>query len=176
MDLFNELVTKKLNNYNTVNIYFGKQTNEHKFDTFKLTPKILKQTKENLSKKTKNKCLSWDQIEYSFDNTTKTEKYYSNNTHEITYEIKSVDNFIMLDGNTLVIVEKSHPIDKECFPPLDTYDNVINKKYEKYFFDEFDVLFITQNEETIVCVNLNKRTGLTRSKLEEVLKIVNIQN
>ncbi len=167
MNLLDQL-KNKLNNYNNINVCFGKQINEHQISTLKLDAKLVTQIRNDLRKKTKNKYLCWEQIESSFNNIMKVEKQYSNGALEITYESKSLGELIMTDNNKFIIMENIKQIEKGCFPLLDQYDIVTNKSYEKYCIDNFDILLITQNEKTIICIKINNINNL--NKLDDIVK------
>lgn len=157
MSISDKILELQKNNIEKMHLYFINKQIDNYICTTKLNHEQSKNLKQFLKKK--NKILSWKQIETNFRNLTKTEKIYNDGTNEIIFTNNYPNDYIIIDNN-LIVIQNKDIVDKNNFPSLEEYDNVINKYCESYNFDNFNVVFITQNNETIVyidIINFNKK-------------------
>jgi hypothetical protein len=171
MTIFEKLLELNNNNTHNIHLFFVNKQNENQFNTIKINQEKSKNLKQILKTKTKNKILSWKQTNTNYKNITKTEKIYNNETNEISFTINYPNGYIAFDNN-LVIIENKDIADKSNFPSLEEYDNVINKSYEVYIFDNFDVVFVTQNNETIIYIDATNIKKENIKKFEEIFNLL----
>jgi hypothetical protein len=171
MSISEKILELNNNNKQNIHLYFVNKQNENEFNTIKIDKEKSKNLKETLKTKTKNKVLSWNQTNTCFRNLTKNEKLYNNGTNEISFTINYPNNYISIDNN-LIILENKDFADKSNFPSLEEYDSTINKAYEVYNFDNFDVVFVTQNNETIIYIDATNIKKENVKKFEEIFNLL----
>jgi hypothetical protein len=143
--MYNQIIEKQqenitlylyLNTVSTSTIYSPKQIN---------STKVIKKKLEKYTQNTSTKNI----IELHYKNLLCVYDEQSYNYLKIT------NNKIMIDSNMLLISNVNH-IPEEEFPKLKEYDYECKKQITYYHFNTFDVLFIEQNKETIVCIDVTK--------------------
>jgi hypothetical protein len=171
MALFEKILE---NNNKSAHVHFGKQTSENSFETLKFDHDSSKILQLIIKKISGNKCKSWCQYDTYFNNMVKTEKCYQNDTSETLYTINYFGDYNFADNQTLIVVENKEQINKENFPSLNDYDKIIKKKYDAYHIGSFDVVFVMQNNEITVYIDVSnmKNNDVSKSKFEEVRKSI----
>ncbi len=174
MEFFDKIIERiEKNKYNSVYLYPLVIQNENGCETKKLDQVTLNKFKEKLKKITKNKVIVWQQIESHYKNLLKTEKIFQNGTNEIYYMLRSNNDFILEKNNNndnLVIMSNVEKINETQFPPLSNYDRIIKKNFEKYNFENVDIIFVSQNNETTLCIDMSNIQNNDKVKFQKLLQ------
>jgi hypothetical protein len=167
MQLFDNIIEKReKEEYNSIYIHPMVTQNENVFETKKLDQITLNKIKDKLKKIAKNKVVNWQQIEYNYKNLSKIEKIFQNGTSEINYFTRTNNDFVMETNNNLIIYENIQNINEDQFPSLSIYDKITKKNIEKYNFENIEVLFISQNNAVIMCIDISKAHKNDKIKLK----------
>lgn len=163
MGVFKNILEYK-NNSKSLNLYLGKKENDHQFTTLKLNKEQFKRIKTKLKNKSINS--SFKQIETKFRNLSKIELIYNNSKNEITY-YNNLFNDFQIHNDYLLLNENKESIDNHCFPSLENYDSIDIKYFDVYNFKNFNLVFVTQNDETTVYFNFTDTTTLKPNNEKE---------
>ena len=161
MELFDKIIEiQKNNKYNCMCLYQSVSKNEssNSYETKKFDKKVLDKMRDKLKKIIKNKVITWQQLESYYKNLIKIEKLFQNGTSEINYVVKSPSDFIEeKKGNNfdILILTKTENISKNEFPSLSNYEMVLKKNFEKYNIENIDIIFVSQNNETTVYIDMS---------------------
>lgn len=173
MELFDKIIeTRERNKYNFVHFYPLVIQNENGCETKKIDQIALNKIREKLKKITKNKVITWQQIESRYKNLSRVEKIFQNETNEINYTLRSNNDFIFEtnNSNNLAVLTNVENINESQFPPLSNYDKIIKKNFEKYNIENIDILFVSQNNETILCVDMTNTQNNDKIKFRNLLE------
>lgn len=173
MELFDNIIKKiEKGQYNSILVYPFITTNANRFETKKLNKDMFEKLREKIKKLTKNKSITWQQNEFYYKNLLKIEKIFNNGTQEISYLTKSSNDF-MFENNNLVIFSNFENISEIQFPPLAIYEKTIKKNFEKYNFENIDIIFISQDNETTIYLDLSKIKINDKIKFKNLLENFN---
>jgi hypothetical protein len=174
MELFDKIIEKReRGKYNFVHFYPVVIKNENGCETKKFDQVALNKTREKLKKMIKNKVITWQQIEFHYKNLFKIEKTFQNGTNEINYMLRSNNDFMLEtynNSNNLVVLTNVENINESQFPPLSNYDKIIKKNFEKYNIENIDILFVSQNNETMLCVDMSNTQNNDKIKFKNLLE------
>jgi hypothetical protein len=166
--MFDQLLELK-EKYNMMNVYLSVSRTKNGFDTEKLSQNQVNAIKEKIQKQKGIKLEKFEQAEFYHKNLIKTEKTFQNGTKQITYNMKSCSNYLQ-EQNDLIVMCRIETIEESQFPNLNSYDRVIRKTIEKYNFDNFSALLITEKGETILCIDiLPTINSIDKIKLEKII-------
>jgi hypothetical protein len=176
MELFNKIIEiQKNNNYNQIYLYQSviKNQNSNSYETKKFDKKELDKLRDKLKKITKNKVMIWQQSESYYKNLVKIEKLFQNGINDINYVVKLPSDFLEEKKNNnfdIIVLTRTENISEEQFPSLSNYEMIIKKNYEKYNIENIDVVFVSQNNETTIYIDVSNIQENDKIKFKNLLE------
>jgi hypothetical protein len=157
---------KKITINSTVNIYPNTKQHEDLFQSEILSEQKIVKIKNVLGKE---KCSfeKYRQNEYYYKNLVKIEKSSENNLMCEYYSLEPFD--YLYDNNNLIIYYNREKINGNEFPALFEYDIVYEKQIESYIFGKFEVIFETENNNTIIKVHSDKFNFNDENNISKIL-------
>lgn len=150
----------------TVNIYPNTQQNNDKFQLCILTTQQIEKIK-NILKKEKCCYEKYNQKEYYYKNLVKREKINENNI-TMNYSYLEPSNFIY-NNNNLITYYNQEKINENEFPLLSEYDRISEKQIESYVFNDFEVIFETENNSATIKIYIEKYNCNSENNISRIL-------
>lgn len=158
---------QNINNDKIIYVYPNIIQEQNKYTTKKLSENEINKIKK-IIKQYCNISQNIKQTEIFFKNLIKVN--IKQNNKEEHYFIKKENNFKLLENN-LINIFNIIQLNENQYPNLSKYDYMCVKNIEIYNIKSIKVLFISYNEETILCLDV---TEMKKNEEEIFNKLINI--